>query len=101
MIADSRFCGTKIRERIPMVMVICYFDIGFPVDVVCYTPEELISGIKNLNFFIIDAIEYGIPLPRDSPLFSKAKKVLGEMKKRLKLKPTEHGWRFETRHMND
>jgi len=78
-----------------MVMVICYFDIGFPVDVVCYTPEELISGIKNLNFFIIDAIEYGIPLPRDSPLFSKAKKSVGRNEKEAKAQA--YGTRMEIR----
>ena len=92
IIVDERFKEIDFWSRISSVIE--YFDIGVPVDVLCFTPEEFINQLRRLNFFVLDAIEFGIPLPRASAIYSKARRVLEELKKKHGLKPTTKGWRF-------
>jgi predicted nucleotidyltransferase len=69
---------------------------GVDVNIAIYTPEEVVAGIKSLNFFIIEAIYHGIPLFGEE-IFEGFVKVLEEEANRMGLVRREGGWSFQIR----
>lgn len=95
LIVSRKFERVPILERVPLALQ--HLDLDLPVDVFCYTPDELFSEIKRMNFLVIDAIEYGIPVVDKSGLFNRAKSLLNEIKRRCGLRATSTGWVFSKR----
>lgn len=61
-----------------------------------YTKEEIIRMIKNLNFFILDAIYYGIPLKDDGNFWMNIIEEFRKVEKEYCLEKTEtDGWKFK------
>ena len=67
------------------------------VEIFGYTKEEIIMMIKNLNFYILDAIYYGIPLKDDGNFWINIIEEFRKVEKKHCLKKTEtDGWKFKT-----
>ncbi len=66
---------------------------GVDVNIAVYTMDEVIAGIKSLNFFVINAISSGVALYNDK-VFEEIKALLKEEAEKLKLVKREGGWNF-------
>jgi len=95
LIVSEKFKSMNPLKRIPFVLQ--YIDLNLPVDVVCYTPSEFINGLKKMMLFILDAVEYGIPIIDKKNLFKQAKRILEKLKQEHGLKPTRSGWMIKSK----
>lgn len=69
---------------------------GLPVEAFGYTPKEFLNMVENLNFYVLDALHYGVPLHDRAGFWEKAQKLFQEVKRRHGLEKTETGgWKYE------
>lgn len=57
--------------------------------------ETLKKELEQLNFLLLDAIEYGKILYKDQETYNKARNLFEEVKKRHNLVRTEKGWNYK------
>ena len=90
IVVSNAFKDVDFSRRFS-VLLEAFKSLTLNVEAVGYTEEEFLDAIRMLNPFVLDAIEYGIPV-LDSGLHAEAKAILSDLKKSKGLRKIENGW---------
>jgi predicted nucleotidyltransferase len=91
VIVSRKFQNVDVHKRFSMLSE-AFKKVSSPVEAVGFTKEEFLDEIKKMNPFILDVMEYGIPL---TLLMEEAKKIFESIKKKEGLEAIEEGWRIK------
>jgi len=95
VIVSRKFQNVDVHKRFSMLSE-AFKKVSSPVEAVGFTKEEFLDEIKKMNPFILDVMEYGIPLKsKGTLLMEEAKKIFESIKKKEGLEAIEEGWRIK------
>lgn len=95
IVISQKFEKINLRERFIKLLEISQ-RYNLRAEIFGYTKEEIIRMIKKLNFFILDAIYYGIPLKDDGNFWMNIIEEFRKVEKEHCLEKTKtDGWKFK------
>lgn len=84
----------KLHRRINEILQIKKLFKGIPLDILLFTPEEVISNFRNHNPLFLDIAEEGVIIIDDKNFISNLIKETKEYIRDRGIKKVEGGWQF-------